>query len=158
MLLVRASVRLTCALLLVTVPVEAAETLVTRYLAAASVAACAGGNSRLTAAERDIGIAGGVRIQAGALPNPEASFELIGSAHARRGWDRRRTTDRRKFGHDQRLDEKNAKPIGTRDYTAAVPIAGGGGPETVTLAPQGGNSLKGDAKNLIAAGQAKFKQ
>ncbi|CAN5502206.1 TolC family protein [soil metagenome] len=33
-------------------------------------------NPRLTAAERDIGIAGGLRIQAGALPNPEASFEL----------------------------------------------------------------------------------
>ena len=33
-------------------------------------------NPRLTAAERDIGIAGGLRTQAGALPNPELSFEL----------------------------------------------------------------------------------
>lgn len=33
-------------------------------------------NPRLTAAERDIGIAGGLRIQAGVLPNPEVSFEL----------------------------------------------------------------------------------
>lgn len=30
---------------------------------------------RLTAAERDIGIAGGQRLQAGALPNPELSYE-----------------------------------------------------------------------------------
>ena len=33
-------------------------------------------NPRLTAAERDIGIAAGRRIQAGAYPNPELSFEL----------------------------------------------------------------------------------
>lgn len=31
-------------------------------------------------------------------------------------------------------------------------IAGGSGRETVTLAPQGENSLKGDAKTPIAAG------
>ncbi len=33
-------------------------------------------NPRLTAADRDIGIAGGRRQQAGALPNPDVSFEL----------------------------------------------------------------------------------
>ena len=33
-------------------------------------------NPRLTAAERDIGIATGRRIQAGAIPNPELSAEL----------------------------------------------------------------------------------
>lgn len=33
-------------------------------------------NPRLTAAERDIGIATGRRIQSGAIPNPELSFEL----------------------------------------------------------------------------------
>jgi cobalt-zinc-cadmium efflux system outer membrane protein len=33
-------------------------------------------NPRLTAAERDIGIATGRRIQAGAFPNPELSFEI----------------------------------------------------------------------------------
>lgn len=33
-------------------------------------------NPKLTAAERDIGIAAGRQIQAGAIPNPEASFEL----------------------------------------------------------------------------------
>ena len=44
------------------------------------------------------------------------------------------------------------KPVSTKGYTAAVLIAGGAGRETVTLAPQGENSLKGDAKNPIAAG------
>jgi cobalt-zinc-cadmium efflux system outer membrane protein len=33
-------------------------------------------NPRLTAAERDIGIAAGLKVQAGALPNPDVSFEL----------------------------------------------------------------------------------
>lgn len=33
-------------------------------------------NPRLTAAERDIGIAAGLRVQAGALPNPDLHFEL----------------------------------------------------------------------------------
>lgn len=43
-------------------------------------------NPRLTAAERDVGIASGQRIQAGALPNPELSFEQdnsFGSGHYR---------------------------------------------------------------------------
>ena len=50
------------------------------------------------------------------------------------------------------FDAKNAKPIGTKGYTAAVLIVGGSGRETVALVPQGENSLKGDAKNPIAAG------
>jgi cobalt-zinc-cadmium efflux system outer membrane protein len=33
-------------------------------------------NPRLTAAERDVGIATGLKVQAGALPNPDLSFEL----------------------------------------------------------------------------------
>jgi cobalt-zinc-cadmium efflux system outer membrane protein len=33
-------------------------------------------NPRLTAAEREVGVAAGRRVQAGAVPNPEASFEL----------------------------------------------------------------------------------
>lgn len=33
-------------------------------------------NPRLTAAERDVGIATGLRVQAGAVPNPNLSFEL----------------------------------------------------------------------------------
>lgn len=44
------------------------------------------------------------------------------------------------------------KPVSTKGYTGAVLIAGSGGRETVTLTPQGENSLKGDAKNPIAAG------
>ena len=44
------------------------------------------------------------------------------------------------------------KPVSTKGYTAAVLIAGGNGRETVTLTPQGENSLKGEAKNPIAAG------
>lgn len=65
------------------------------------------------------------------------------------------------------------KPVSTKGYTAAVLIAGGNGRETVTLTPQGENSLKGEAKNPIApgatitltiktaegkSGQAKFKK
>jgi hypothetical protein len=50
------------------------------------------------------------------------------------------------------FDAKNGKPIATKGYSGAVLIAGGSGRETVTLAPQGENSLKGDAKTPIAAG------
>jgi hypothetical protein len=45
-----------------------------------------------------------------------------------------------------------AKPVSTKGYVGAVLIAGGSARETVTLAPQGENSLKGDAKNPILAG------
>ena len=66
-----------------------------------------------------------------------------------------------------------AKPVSTKGYVGAVLIAGGSIRETVTLAPQGENSLKGEAKNPIPAsatitltiktaegksGQAKFKK
>lgn len=50
------------------------------------------------------------------------------------------------------FDAKNGKPIATKGYSGAVLIAGGSGRETVTLAPQGENSLKGEAKTPIAAG------
>lgn len=65
------------------------------------------------------------------------------------------------------------KPVSTKGYTGAVLITGGNGRETVTLTPEGENSLKGDAKNPIApgatitltiktaegkSGQAKFKK
>ncbi|MCK9908016.1 hypothetical protein MXD81_02665 [Microbacteriaceae bacterium K1510] len=71
------------------------------------------------------------------------------------------------------FDAKNGKPVATQGYTAAVLIAGGNGRETVTLAPSGTSSLKGEAKNTIApnamitltiktaegkSGQAKFKK
>jgi hypothetical protein len=44
------------------------------------------------------------------------------------------------------------KPVSTKSYTGAVLITGSGGRETVALAPQGENSLKGEAKNPISAG------
>ncbi len=66
----------TCALLVVTIPVEAAER-APRSISLAQALQCAlAANPRLTAAERDIGIATGLKVQAGALPNPELSFEL----------------------------------------------------------------------------------
>jgi hypothetical protein len=63
--------------------------------------------------------------------------------------------------------------ISTKGYSAAVLITSGAGRETVTLAPSGKNSLRGDAKGAIApdatitltiktaegkSGQVKFKQ
>ena len=45
-----------------------------------------------------------------------------------------------------------AKPVSTKGYVGAVLIAGGSVREAVTLAPQGENSLKGEAKNSIPAG------
>jgi cobalt-zinc-cadmium efflux system outer membrane protein len=76
MLSVRVAVRLTCALLILTVPVEAAERSSRTISLPQALQRALAANPRLTAAERDIGIAGGLRVQAGALPNPEASFEL----------------------------------------------------------------------------------
>jgi hypothetical protein len=45
-----------------------------------------------------------------------------------------------------------AKPVSTKGYVGAVLITGGSTRETVALAPQGENSLKGEAKNPIPAG------
>jgi hypothetical protein len=45
-----------------------------------------------------------------------------------------------------------AKPVSTKGYAAAVLIVSGAIRETLPLAPQGENSLKGDAKGPIAAG------
>lgn len=71
------------------------------------------------------------------------------------------------------FDPKNHTPIATKGYSAAVLIAGGAARETVALAPQGENSLKGEAKATIPpeatitltiktaegkSGQAKFKK
>ena len=47
-----------------------------------------------------------------------------------------------------------AKPVSTKGYTAAVLIVSGAGRETVSLLPQGENSLKGDAKNPIPGGSS----
>jgi hypothetical protein len=46
----------------------------------------------------------------------------------------------------------NPKPVSTKGYTAAVLIVSGSSRETLPLAPQGDNSLKGDAKSPIAPG------
>ena len=69
----RAAARIFCALLACSGPSVAAEG--TLSLPQALQRALTA-NPRLTAAERDIGIAGGLRRQAGALPNPDVSFEL----------------------------------------------------------------------------------
>ena len=45
-----------------------------------------------------------------------------------------------------------AKPVSTKGYVGAVLITGGPSRETVPLAPQGDNSLKGEAKSPIPAG------
>jgi hypothetical protein len=50
------------------------------------------------------------------------------------------------------FDANSATPIATKDYSAAVLIAGGSGRETVALAPSGTNSLKGEAKSAIGPG------
>lgn len=67
----------------------------------------------------------------------------------------------------------SAKPASTKGYTAATLITSGSNRELITLAPQGENSLKGEAKTPIApdamitltiktaegkSGQAKFKK
>ncbi len=69
------AVRLVCAWLIATVAAEAAERAPPIALPRALQRALAA-NPRLSAADRDIGIATGLKIQAGALHNPELSFEL----------------------------------------------------------------------------------
>ncbi len=69
------AVRLVCAWLIVTIPAEAAERAAPISLPQALQRALAA-NPRLSAADRDIGIATGLKVQAGALPNPQLSFEL----------------------------------------------------------------------------------
>lgn len=64
-----------CALLILCAPVAAQETSRTLALPQALQRALAA-NPRLTAAERDIRIAAGRRIQSGAIPNPELSAEV----------------------------------------------------------------------------------
>ena len=76
MYLVGMALRLICALLVITIPVEAAENATRAISLPQALQRALAANPRLTAAERDIGIAGGLRIQAGVLPNPEVSFEL----------------------------------------------------------------------------------
>src|ERR1700694_1272828 len=70
------ALRLMCALLVVTIPVEAAERVPRSISLPQALQRALAANPRLTAAERDIGIATGLKVQAGALPNPDLSFEL----------------------------------------------------------------------------------
>ena len=72
----KAALRLTCALLVFIIPVQAAERQSPAISLPQALQRALAANPRLAAAERDIGIAGGLRIQAGALPTPGVSFEL----------------------------------------------------------------------------------
>jgi outer membrane protein, heavy metal efflux system len=70
------ALRLMCAWLVITIPVEAAERAPRAISLAQALQRALAANPRLTVAERDIGIATGLKVQAGALPNPDLSFEL----------------------------------------------------------------------------------
>ena len=70
------ALRRMCALLVLTIPAGAAERSSPAISLPQALQRALAANPRLTAAERDIGIAGGLRIQAGVLPNPEVQFEL----------------------------------------------------------------------------------
>lgn len=83
-----ASLRVFCALLTLSVPLAAQETSRTLALPQALQRALAA-NPRLSAAERDIGIAAGRRIQAGAIPNPELSAEVENVAGSGAYWGTR---------------------------------------------------------------------
>jgi outer membrane protein, heavy metal efflux system len=72
----RVAARILCALLTCSGPAMAAEGSSRTLSLPQALQRALAANPRLTAAERDVGIAGGLKIQAGALPNPEASFEL----------------------------------------------------------------------------------
>jgi cobalt-zinc-cadmium efflux system outer membrane protein len=76
MFLVKDALRLACAWIVFIVPVQAAERSSSAISLPQALQRTLAANPRLTAAERDIGIAGGLRVQAGARPNPEVSFEL----------------------------------------------------------------------------------
>src|SRR5258707_2574048 len=70
------AVRHMCALLVVTIPVEAAERAPRSISLDQAMHRSLDANRRLTEAERDIGIASCLNVQAGTIPNPELSFEL----------------------------------------------------------------------------------
>jgi cobalt-zinc-cadmium efflux system outer membrane protein len=76
MYLLAVALRLICAWLVVTIPVEAAERAPRSISLAQALQRTLAANPRLSAAERDIGIATGLKVQAGALPNPDLSFEV----------------------------------------------------------------------------------
>jgi cobalt-zinc-cadmium efflux system outer membrane protein len=70
------ALRLACVLLVSALPVEAAEKAPRSISLPQALQRALAANPRLAAAQRDVGIATGLKVQAGALPNPELSFEL----------------------------------------------------------------------------------
>ena len=72
----RVAARIFCVLLACSGPALSAERAPRSISLAQALQRVLAANPRLTAAERDIGIASGLKVQAGALPNPELSFEL----------------------------------------------------------------------------------
>jgi outer membrane protein, heavy metal efflux system len=72
----RVAARIFCALLTCSGPALSAERAPRSISLAQALQRALAANPRLTAAERDIGIATGLKVQAGALPNPDLSFEL----------------------------------------------------------------------------------
>ncbi len=72
----RVAARILCALLTCSGPAIAAEGSSRPLSLPQALQRALAANPRLTAAERDIGIAAGLKVQAGALPNPDLHFEL----------------------------------------------------------------------------------
>ena len=64
------------ALLAAIVPVDSSAEQAGALTLARALQRALSSNPKIAAAEREIGVAVGKRIQAGAIPNPEASFEL----------------------------------------------------------------------------------
>ena len=72
----RVAARILCVLLNCSGPALSAEKAPRSISLAQALQRVLAANPRLTAAERDVGVASGLKIQAGALPNPDLSFEL----------------------------------------------------------------------------------
>lgn len=72
----RAVLRACCVLVVFAAPVEAQEPSKRGLTLMQAIQRALAANPRLTAAERDVGIATGQRIQAGAIPNPELSADV----------------------------------------------------------------------------------
>jgi cobalt-zinc-cadmium efflux system outer membrane protein len=72
----RVATRILCALLTCSGPAMAVEGASRTLSLPQALQRALAANPRLTAAERDIGVVTGLKVQAGALPNPDLSFEL----------------------------------------------------------------------------------
>ena len=71
----RTAARIACALAILISPALVAASHAQTLTMRAALSRALAASPRLTAAERDVGIATGQRIQAGALLNPELSYE-----------------------------------------------------------------------------------